>query len=165
MKEALAFNLKTGLAFALCLVAAAGAFALAYFSLSHFQRQLRENVAAQQFVLVSSIAGHIDDNLVLSQGELVQTAKSIPLEILEDSDRTTRFLEAQSDHKITFDNAVALFSRDGRHPQAEAFAAIDRSRRYLSMFLSATVAFSLVMVLFSGISSVRYHAQRKQSGS
>ena len=113
MKSPMTFNLKTKLVIGICLAVAGITSALAYFSLSHFQRQLRENVAAHQFVLVSSIAGSLDDSLALAQGELVQIAKSVPPEILRDPDRAQRFLESQSEHKATFDNAVILLSRQG----------------------------------------------------
>jgi len=113
MNKRAALGLRARLIVGICLVVAGTTSALAYFSLSHFQRQLRENVAAQQFVLVSSIAGHLDDSLMLAQGELVQIAKSIPPEILQNPVRAQRFLESQSEHKATFDNAVILLSRQG----------------------------------------------------
>ena len=114
MKSPTTFNLKTKMVVGVCLAVAGITSALAYFSLAHFQRQLRENVAAQQFVLVSSIAGNIDDSLALAQGELIQIAKSVPLEILQDPDRAQRFLESQSEHKATFDNDIILLSRQGK---------------------------------------------------
>ena len=113
MKSLMAFNLKTRLVIGVCLAVTGVTSALAYFSLSHFQRQLRENVAAQQFVLVSSIAANLDDSLTLAQGELVQIAKSVPPEILQDPDRAQSFLRSQSEHKATFDNAIILLSRQG----------------------------------------------------
>jgi PAS domain S-box-containing protein len=109
----LSLKLKTKLTLGICLVVVAITAALGLFSLSVFKQQIRENVAAQQFVLVSSIAGYIDDNLAVSHGELIHIAKSMPLDILQDADRAQSFLEAQSEHKTTFDNDIALLSRDG----------------------------------------------------
>jgi len=97
----------------ICLVVAGVTSALAYLSLAHFQRQLRENVAAHQYVLVSSIAGNLDQSLRLAQGELVQIAKGLPREILRDPDLAQRFLDSQSEHLATFDNTFILFSPQG----------------------------------------------------
>ena len=109
----LTLSLKTKLTLGICLIVVGITAALGLFSLSVFKQQIRGNLAAQQFALVSSIAGHIDDNLALAHGELIQIAKSMPLDTLQDADRAQSFLEAQSDHRITFDNNIALFSRKG----------------------------------------------------
>jgi signal transduction histidine kinase/CheY-like chemotaxis protein/HAMP domain-containing protein len=82
-------------------------------SLSYFQQQLRENVSAQQFVLVSSTANHIDDNLVAAQAELIATAKNLPLECLTDAVRAQRFLDDRGKTETRFDNGLFLFSRKG----------------------------------------------------
>ena len=87
--------------------------ALAFLSLSYFQRQLRDNVAAQQFVLVSSIAGNIDDHLASAQDELVDIAQSVPLDILQDPDRAQRYLDGYAGRRTAFDASIILFSRRG----------------------------------------------------
>jgi PAS domain S-box-containing protein len=109
----LTLSLKTKLTIGICLVVAGITATLGLFSLSVFKQQIRENVAAQQFALISSIAAHIDDNLALAHGELIQIAKSLPPNALRDAGRAQRFLEAQSEHKTTFDNNIVLLSRSG----------------------------------------------------
>jgi len=109
-----ALRQKVGWTVGTCLVLAGIAAALANASLGYFQRQLREQVGVQQFLLVSTIAGNLDDNLLVAQGELVQIAKNVPREALADADLAQRFLESQSEHRTTFDNAVILLSRQGR---------------------------------------------------
>jgi len=109
----LTMSLKTKITIGVCLVVAGITAAVALLSLSYFQQQLRENVAAQQFVLISSIAGHIDDNLVAAQNELVAMSKSVPLDILLDADRAQSFLDIRPENKTTFDNSVILFSSEG----------------------------------------------------
>jgi PAS domain S-box-containing protein len=83
------------------------------FTLSYFQQELRKTITAQQFVLVSSIAENLDENLGVAQGELAQIAKQLPPGILQDAGRAQSFLEAQSEHKATFDNSISLYSRRG----------------------------------------------------
>lgn len=72
----LTLSLKTKMTIGVCLIVAGMSAALWIISLSYFQQQLRENVSAQQFVLVSSIADHINDNLVAAQDELIAIAKT-----------------------------------------------------------------------------------------
>jgi PAS domain S-box-containing protein len=107
-------RLKTKITLGVFLIVAGITSALAFLSLSYFQQQLKDNVAAQQSVLTSSIAGHLDDNLTLVRDELTQIAQNAPLDILKDPERAQRFLAAQAEHKSTFDSAIALLSREGR---------------------------------------------------
>jgi len=109
----LTLTLKTKLTMGICLIVAVVTAALGLISLSVYKQQIRANVATQQFTLVSSIAGHIDDNLALAHGELIQIAKRTPPDILQNADRAQSFLETRSEHKNTFDNDIALFSQDG----------------------------------------------------
>ena len=106
-------SLKTKMTIGVCLVVAGISATLWIISLSYFQQQLRENVSAQQFVLVSSIANHIDDNIVAAQAELIATAKSLPLECLTDAVRAQRFLDDRGKTETRFDNGLFLFSRKG----------------------------------------------------
>ena len=96
-----------------CLVVSGLTAAVALFTMSYFQQELRKTITAQQFVLVSSIAENLDENLGVAQGELAQIAKRLPPGILPDAGRAHGFLEAQSEHKATFDNSIGLYSRRG----------------------------------------------------
>jgi hypothetical protein len=109
----LVLGLKTRLIIVGCLAVAVTTSTLAHFALVHSQRQLRANVAAQQFVLVSALAGNLDDRLALAQGELAQIAHGIPSGTLQDPARAQRFLESQSEHRATFDSALLILSRQG----------------------------------------------------
>jgi two-component system, sensor histidine kinase and response regulator len=106
-------SLKTQITLGACLIVAAITSVLAYSALSYFQLQLRENVAAQQDVLTSSIAGHLDDNFAMARDELVDIAQYAPRGVMDDAGQAQLYLEAQREHKITFDNAIALLSRNG----------------------------------------------------
>ncbi len=106
-------SLKTKITIGVSLLVAGITATLGYISLSYFQQQLRENIAAQQFVLLSSIVSDIDEQFSDAQNELVEIAKSFPPESLTDAARAQGFLDRQADHKTTFDNTLILFSRDG----------------------------------------------------
>jgi len=109
----LIMSLKTKMTIGVCLVVSGITAAMAFYSLSLFQQQLKENVAAQQFVLLTSIAEHIDDILVDAQHELVKMAKSLPLDCLTDAGRAQRFLDDRGSSETTFDNSIVLLSRKG----------------------------------------------------
>ena len=109
----LTLSLKTKMTIGVCLIVAGITASMGLYFMLYFQQQLKENVAAQQFVLVSSIAGHIDDNLVAAQNELVEIAKIIPLEYLPNAVRVQGFLDSRAEHKNTFDGNIKLLSREG----------------------------------------------------
>lgn len=109
----LSVSLKMKITAGTCLLMLGITAALAFFSLSYFQQQLKENITAQQSVLISSIAGNLDDNITVARDELSEIAKNVPLDVLNDSAKAQRFLDAQSEHKSTFDNTIVLYSRKG----------------------------------------------------
>ena len=106
-------TLKARMTLGVCLMVTGITAGLSLISLSYFQQQTRESIAAQQLVLVSSIAGDIDAGLLAAQGVLSELAKSVPLDILEDAGRAQSFLDDHAEHKATFDDNMLLFSRAG----------------------------------------------------
>ena len=106
-------HLKTKITLGVCLIVAGITSVLAFLSLSYFQQQLKDNVATQQSVLTSSIAEHLDDNLSVARDELTEIAQNAPRGILDDPRLAQHFLEAQAEHKTTFDNSIVLLSREG----------------------------------------------------
>jgi len=119
---------KAQLVVGACLALAGTVSALAYYSLAHLQQQLRDNIAAQQFVLVSSLAANLDDSLKLAQVELVEIARDISPEMLRDPAQAQRFLELQSEQKATFDENLFLLSREGDIIAENPFAPGRRGR-------------------------------------
>lgn len=59
--------------FTLIIIAVLGSFAIGY-----FREQLRTNIMAQQYTLVSSLAAEIDDKLLSAQVELQSVAQIFP---------------------------------------------------------------------------------------
>jgi PAS domain S-box-containing protein len=123
-------SLKTKITLGICLVVAAGTSALALFFLSFFQQQLRETLAAQQFVLISTMAGHLDDELAAAQKELVEMAQQVPRDALRDAGRAQRFLDREIDHKKTFDGSLVLLSPAGTLVAENPFVAGRRGNNY-----------------------------------
>jgi PAS domain S-box-containing protein len=129
MKQ-LTVSLKTKLTIGVCLVVAAITAALAFSSLLYFQKQLRVNIAAQQYVLVSSIAGQIDTSLLDAQAELAEIAKSLPMECLTNAGRAQGFLDDRGGSETRFDHGIILFSADGALIAETPFIAGRRGKNY-----------------------------------
>jgi len=139
--QRLALSLKTKITFGVCLIVAGLSSALAFCSLSYLQQQLRDNLAAQQFVLVSVIAGHLDDSLSAAQDELLKLAASVPRAVLQHPDQAQAFLQGEAEHKASFDNGMALLSREGDLIAQTPFDAGRRNKNYAFRdYLRKTVA-------------------------
>jgi len=137
----LTWSLKTKMIFGVCLIVAGLTSVLAYTTLSYFQQQLRENVAAQQFVLVSALAGNLDDSLTAAQDELLKLAALVPPGLLQHPGEAQDFLQSESEHKITFDNGLALLSREGALIAQTPFAPERQTKNFAFRdYLRKTVA-------------------------
>ena len=107
-------NLKNKITFEVCLLVTVITASLGFFALSFFQDQIKENLAEQQLVLVSSIASNLDDNLTATENELAVLSKNITANTLQDPERAQKFLDGETEHKSTFDNGIMVFSREGK---------------------------------------------------
>ena len=109
----ISLSLKSKVAFGVCLLVVGMSVVLGYSCLSYFQVQLKKDLAAQQLVLVSSIAGNIDDNLLMAEQELASLAKRVPVDALRDAGTAQRFLDGEAEHRANFENGIMLYSREG----------------------------------------------------
>ena len=139
--ERLSLSLKTKMTLSVCLIVACFVALPAYSALRHFRQQLEENVTAQQFVLISTLAANIDDNIDSAQKELLKLAQGVPRDALQDPDRAQRFLESVSAHSNTFDNSIILFSREGDLIAETPFVPGRRGENFaFRRFLKKTIA-------------------------
>jgi len=83
-------------------------------SLSYFEREFRDNISAQQFNLVTSLARGVDDKILSAQTELTSVAKRFPMHIIGSPARAQQFLDNRLDTQLIFDNGIFLFSPSGR---------------------------------------------------
>jgi len=107
-------SLKTKMALAISLLFVGAVAVLAYFSLAYFAREFKADISRQQFALVSSLAENIDDKLRIAHNSLIATAANLPKEALTNPASAQRFLDNSNSLLSLFDNAIFLFSRDGR---------------------------------------------------
>lgn len=87
---------------------------LSHFILSYLEREFKKTISDQQFTLASSLANNIDGDLTLLQNALIAGASRLPRQIITDSERTQRYLDNESGLLSIFDNAIFLFSKEGR---------------------------------------------------
>ncbi len=82
--------------------------------LGMFKQQLKGIIAAEQQVLLSEIAGSLDEKLSQAQALLVATATIISTEVLASADTARVFLDHRPGLHVAFDNHIFLFSPQGR---------------------------------------------------
>lgn len=87
---------------------------LAILSLMYFKHELKQTITNQQFTMLTVVAQNIDQKLKSSQKIIVDVARHVTPEIIQDSDAAQRFLDTRPGTKSTFDNGLFLFSREGR---------------------------------------------------
>jgi len=104
--------------FLLCLMGATS-----FLFLSMFKRQLKGIVATEQQLLLSEIAGSLDDKLSLAQDQLVATARLVSTGVLDSGDTAQDFLDHRPGLHEAFDNHIFFFSLEGRIIAESPFVA------------------------------------------
>jgi len=108
------YSLKTKMTAAVFLLVLSLSFAFAGVSVYYFEKSFKENISKQQFTLLSSLAGNIDDKLFLAQNALKASNVLITPDIISDPLKAQHFLDSQISLRTIFNNALFLFSKDGK---------------------------------------------------
>ncbi len=103
-------NLKAKISLAVSFLLVLTITSLGHLFLNYFEREIKKDTSAHQFVLVSRLASNIDERLHFAQQGLVAAAKAFP----RDFSLAQSTLEGQKDGLIFFNNSVALMAPDGR---------------------------------------------------
>jgi len=117
MKNPLSFNihsLKTRVAVAATLLFILFSIVCGYLGKRYLERTIRETVQDGQFTYVTSLAQSIDDKLGLVQTALVSSSSRIDPDIVSSPEKAQEFLDSRYALRSIFDNALFLFSADGR---------------------------------------------------
>ncbi len=86
--------------------------AFTVFELRHIRTEMQAVLGAQQFTLISSIAGELDDKIRSTHRALIVTAEATPPEMLADLAAMERSLRRQPGYRSFFDD-VFLIRRNG----------------------------------------------------
>jgi diguanylate cyclase (GGDEF)-like protein/PAS domain S-box-containing protein len=87
---------------------------LTWLTLRHFDRNFRESLSQEQFLLASTLAKSLDDKLKLSQELLQLTARDVPPAALRDARMAQDFLDRQAALRAIFTDGLALLSEEGQ---------------------------------------------------
>src|SRR5208283_4955887 len=122
---------KFTLIVSLCVVTILATIAIVVFL--HYKKSIKENIAQQQFRLLSILADEIDDKLLTAQQLLIGVAKVTPPDIMQDPEKAQAFLDDRSSLHIMFDRSLFLFTPAGKifveSPHALGRRGIDLSFR------------------------------------
>ena len=121
-------SLKTRVVLAVALLFIVFAGLLTWLTLRHFDRNFRESLHQQQFLLASTLAKALDDKLRQSQELLQLTARDVPPEALVNARVAQSFLDQQTALRALFSNGLILLAEDGRLIAESPFLAGRRGR-------------------------------------
>ncbi len=107
-------SLKTRTAIAVTLLFILFSFACGYLGELYLEHTLRETVQTGQYSYVSSLARSLDDKLELVLRSLVREAEQLGPEAVSRPDSAQTFLDSRFALRSIFDNALFIFSADGR---------------------------------------------------
>jgi len=121
---------------------------------SFLQKYIKESVSDQQYQIVSVLAEEIDSNIKYKSEVLVSIAGKITPEMLNNPREALSFLESQSEHLLSFDNGLFIFSPEGR-VLAELPLGLIRSGKDLSFreYFKQTIATSKPVISDPYVSS------------
>ncbi|MDO9043045.1 MAG: ATP-binding protein [Desulfocapsaceae bacterium] len=107
-------TMKNRLTLAISLVLLCLMGATSFLFLSMFKQQLKGIIATEQQLLLTEIAGSLDDKLSLAHAQLVSAATIVSTEALVSGDTAQDFLDHRPGLHDAFDNHIFLYSPEGR---------------------------------------------------
>lgn len=121
-------SLKARTAVAVTLMFILFSLACGYLGERYLENTIRETIETTQFSYVNALAQSVDDKLGLIQNALISSASQIGEDVVADHDRAQKFLDSRFSLGSLFQNAMFLFSADGRLIAESPFIAGRRGR-------------------------------------
>ena len=84
------------------------------FAFSDYKKSIKEMIAQQQFVMISTLADEIDSKLLTAQQNLISIAKITPPDIMQNPEKAQAFLDNRPILHTIFDNNVLLITPSGK---------------------------------------------------
>jgi PAS domain S-box-containing protein len=107
-------TLKTKITLVVSLLVTGLLTLMALFTLNFFERELRTSISAQQFTMISAMGDEIDRKLRTAQTSLQAAADKFPLQAISNPALAQKFLDDRYALAALFDNALFIFSSDGK---------------------------------------------------
>jgi len=102
---------------------------IAYYSSKIFEENYIQLASQNQLTMLASQAGNLNQKLVVVHSTLINAAKNIDQEMLEDEVRSRQFLESRTFLQQNFDQGLRLFNAKGHSiiasPQIKERASLD----------------------------------------
>lgn len=108
-----AIGLKTKMTVAVSIMIVSMITLLAFFTLRYFEKHFKETISHQQITLVSVIADDIDDKLQDAHGLIINLARSVTRNHLDNPGAAKKFLTYHTEPQQAFNNGLYLFNRVG----------------------------------------------------
>lgn len=87
---------------------------IALFAFAQYKKSIKDTIAQQQFLMISTLADEIDGKLLTAQQSLISVAKAAPSDIMQHTEKAQAFLDNRLVLHTTFDNNVLLFTPSGK---------------------------------------------------
>lgn len=87
---------------------------LAVLCLVYFKSELKQSISTQQFTMLTLVAQDIDQKLNSAHKELIAISREVTPAMVNDPVAAQSFLDHHPDARSIFDNALFLFSKEGR---------------------------------------------------
>ncbi len=109
----------------------------AFLAFAHYKKSIKEIISQQQFLMISTFADAIDNQLLTAQQHVVTLAKATPPDIMRSPEKAQAFLDNKPDTHLMFDNHLFLFTPAGKifveSPYAPGRRGLDLSfREYIT---------------------------------
>ncbi|MFA7535139.1 MAG: hypothetical protein WCY68_03515, partial [Desulfuromonadales bacterium] len=109
----MSLSLKTKITCAVALMVVGVLTTMSLFLLSLLEEHLRENIAHQQFILISAMGESIDEKIKIAQHAIVSFAESLDVALLDRPTEIQAFLEEHATTEPIFTGGLTVFSPDG----------------------------------------------------
>lgn len=106
-------NLKRKMTVAVSALMVVFASVMACVILGYFERNLHQNISAQQLSIITYIANEVDNTLLTAQRLLVANADSFPLGALESPDQAKQFLASRTGLNKLFNDQMMVIAASG----------------------------------------------------
>jgi PAS domain S-box-containing protein len=84
------------------------------FAFSDYKKSIKEMIAQQQFVMISTLADEIDSKLLTAQQNLISITKVTPPDLMQNSEKAQAFLDNRPILHTIFDDNVSLITPSGK---------------------------------------------------
>src|SRR5208337_68710 len=90
-------------------------FALtAFFAFLQYKKSIKDTIAQQQSLMISTFADAIDSQLLTAQEHIVAVAKNIPPGVMLNTEKAQIWLDSRSSAHVMFNNHLFLFTPAGK---------------------------------------------------